>query len=230
MGKLKSLANLLGAFEDFVAKARELGDEMNGTIDVTPIDESGEAQTVQGRKRLTAKRHQVHTIEQRVQKIIELVRKAKVDPYVQRATAGVLNRKCGDDWCVPEKDHTAEIRAIFTYVREHVRYMADPKNLDTFRAPRHTMRPVEDGGFAGGDCDDVCSVLASMLLIAGYSVKLRIMSVPPNPKGAWTHIFVRCGLPQRAPTKWISLDATLNKAPGFDPSRLANATRDFDVS
>lgn len=89
----------------------------------------------------------VGDIDGRVAKIIRLVRKGKRSPKIQLAVAKVLNRKCGSKWCIAEKDHLQEIKAIFQFVRGQARYLADPRGVDTYRAPERTLFD-----FHGGDC------------------------------------------------------------------------------
>lgn len=174
-------------------------------------------------------RANVRTMDERVQRIVQLARKAKRDPSVQQAVARLLNRKCGDRWCVPEKDEAAELKAIYEGVRKKVRYMKDPRGVDTFRHPRHTLKSVEEGGFAGGDCDDSTLAVVAYCEAAGYPTKLRIMAIKPDPPRAYSHIAPLVGIPARAPTKWICMDASVDKFAGWYPTGRVSGFKDYEV-
>ena len=68
-------------------------------------------------------------IKQRVARIREAVRRGGADARVRGLALGVLTRKCGREWCVPEKDWRKEVTALFDYVRTNVRYTRDPLGL-----------------------------------------------------------------------------------------------------
>lgn len=87
------------------------------------------------------------TIDQRVARIIRMARAGKRSARIQLLTAKTLNRKCNGEWCIAEKDHPKEIKAIFAMIRSKMRYMSDPRGVDTFR---HPVRSIDD--FNGGDC------------------------------------------------------------------------------
>src|SRR4051812_47922543 len=82
----------------------------------------------------------------------ELARKAKLSPLIrERAKSLTCN--------LPQKDRWGEISAVFQYVQQGVRYLRDPRDVETVVAPE-TM--VEDL-FPAGDCDDKCLLLAALL-------------------------------------------------------------------
>lgn len=177
---------------------------------------------------MEATTHFVGDIDGRVSKIIKLIRKGKRSPKIQLAVHKVLNRRCGEKWCIPEKDHKREIEAIFKFVRSQVRYLADPRGVDTYRAPERTMF-----NFHGGDCDDGSGAIATMLAIAleacGFETRLRVIAVRPQPPDAYSHILVLVGLPQRSPTRWMALDASVDKPAGWYPKSKVSGFKDFVV-
>lgn len=325
---------------------------------------------------LTATTEYVGDIDGRVQHIIKLIRKGKRSPRIQLAVSKLLNRKCGGKWCIAEKDHKAEIKEIFRWCRSQVRYLADPRGVDTFRSPERTLFdfhggdcfvagtlvlrddyqlvPVEslrvgnriwglnkwstvsqtwdrgvrptwtimlnNGGsmrltpehkvwvqdesglrrvtvsnLGTGDrlirpdripfgakratkradgkrpkslavksvirdgqeahcydfetddhmvwlpevdwttsqCDDISSTLSTLLAIAletaGYETRLRVIAVKPSPPQAYSHILVLVGLPQRAPEKWMPLDASVDKPAGWYPKDKVSGFKDYRI-
>ena len=164
----------------------------------------------------------VNTIEDRIRHIVGLIQKGRDDPRVRKLTAQLLSKKCGDEWCTPEKNAKAEVETIFAAVRQHVRYTRDTYGKDLYQ---HPMRTLE---FGAADCDDFAIVLSSMIQSVGFPVKLRVI----RTKGAadWNHIYVLVGLPARAPKKWFPLDASVDKGPWWQaPKSMVAAHRDFLV-
>lgn len=177
---------------------------------------------------LTSTTDFVGDIDGRVRHLIRLVRKGKRSPKIQLAVARILNRKCGDKWCIPEKDHKKEILALFKWCRSQMRYLADPRGVDTYRAPERSLFE-----FHGGDCDDMSSAIATLLAIAletaGYEVRFRVVAIKPNPPTAYSHILVLVGLPQRKPEKWMALDASVDKPAGWYPATRISGFKDFII-
>jgi transglutaminase-like putative cysteine protease len=134
-----------------------------------------------------------------------------------------VSKKCGNRWCVSERDWWGEVRSVFGAVREGVRYVRDIHNLDTFQAPNRTLE------FGGGDCDDYTITLGSALQAIGFPVKVRIIQSVGAPD--YNHVFLLVGMPPRNPMNWYSLDASVDKAPGWHPpKRMIAKLKDYDVS
>jgi len=161
-------------------------------------------------------------IESRVVQIRDQIRKGKVDPKIRQLTMAVINKKCGNKWCIPEKAWGREVGAIFGFIRSKVRYTRDVAGVDTFQHPVRTFQ------FGGGDCDCIVIALAAMLQSVGYPVKLHLM----HTKGAdtWSHILLLVGLPPQNPTKWLALDGSVAQPAGWYPPReIIVKTKDFEV-
>lgn len=227
MGNLGDLGQLLGALDSVAQVVRRLrSGARNQTVEIGAVGEDGPIKKIltdntTGMKSKTA---HVGSIDERLKYIIDLTRKGKRNPRVQLLVAKILSRKCDGVWCVKEKDYGAEIKLIFQAVRNQVRYLMDPRGIDKFQHPIRTW-----GTFHSGDCDDFTSLLAALLEAAGYTTKLRIVSVKPSPPRAWSHILILVGLPPRAPTRWIPLDASVDKPAGWYPKERINAHKDYDI-
>lgn len=164
--------------------------------------------------------HTVYSLEGRVQHILRLTRSGRDDPRIRKAVAKIIGRKCGDKWCVPEKDWESECREVFKWVKRNVRYTRDIEGKDTFQ---HPIRTIELGI---ADCDDMSSLIGSMLLAAGYPVKLRVIRTVGSKD--WNHIFPMIGLPPGAPNRWVALDATVPRPMGWHPpANMIEDTQDF---
>jgi hypothetical protein len=157
-------------------------------------------------------------IRERVAYIQERVRKDSLKPEIREKALAVLTRKCetkdGKKWCVPEKDYEAEIRALFTAVRDAnsdlaLRYTRDHIQVDQYHSANKLLK------LKGGDCDDGTILLGSMLRAVGYPVRLRV--IQDVNSASWSHIYLLVGIPPMGPTKWIALDWSVpGKAPGWE--------------
>lgn len=166
------------------------------------------------------KSHEVNTIEERLALIRKMTDQSVLDPDVRAYAAHVLSRKCGESWCVAERDYLGELQALYLAVRRDVRYTRDTDKMDTFQAAARTLE------LGIGDCDCISILLASLLRSVGYPARFRIIRGVGAPD--WSHIFVLAGVPPQNPSKWIPMDASLEASVGWQPAaRHVLATRDF---
>lgn len=151
---------------------------------------------------------EVRSLDERVKHIQDKIRKGKTDPVIYNIARKVVSKKCGDKFCIPEKDNLAEAKAIFDYTRKNVRYVSDPIGIDAYAAPKHTI------SMASGDCDDHSITNCSLLLSIGIPCKLKVIqtvgSNEPN------HIYAVAGLPRAAPKQWYPMDTTMAKPFGWE--------------
>lgn len=101
------------------------------------------------------------TITERVSMVHEQAVKGTRDPAVYQLAREVLSRKCGDDWCIAERDALGEVRALFDEVKKRVRYTWDPTDYDAFQTPKKTLE------LKTGDCipED------ALVVTGGYKLK-----------------------------------------------------------
>lgn len=166
---------------------------------------------------------EVHTLEDRIALISELIIAGRRDGKIWKDSRQILGRKCGEDWCVAERDYDGEVKALFYDLQGRVRYVLDPIDFDTYARTGLTLDA------AGGDCDDAAITLGSYLGSVGYPVKLRVIQLV-NSLQEWDHIYVLVGTPPDAPEKWVSLDLTVRSPPGWEvPQHYVQRAKDFDV-
>jgi len=148
------------------------------------------------------------------------------DQHWQCGNCGETHGFNATKWCIPEKDWQVEVESVFNVVRDNVRYAREGPD-DTYQHARRTL------DWGGGDCDDYTIVLCSLLKCLGYPVKMRTMwlkDAKGKPAPSWGHIMMLVGLPPRAPTGWLPLDASLEKPPGwYPPKRMIHRTKDWKV-
>lgn len=173
------------------------------------------------KRKLKFQERRVNTIAERVAYVHEQMIQGTRDPEVYALARAVVARKCGDTWCIPEKDHRGEMRALFDEVRSRCRYTLDPTDYDAFQTPRKSLE------LSAGDCDDETSLLGAMLRTVGINVRSRIVQTTGNT--TWNHIYLMAQDPSNG--EWLSLDLAAVGKPAFweVPKQFIIRQRDFDV-
>jgi len=94
------------------------------------------------------------------------------------------------------KDYLSELAALYHYVSRRVRYQRDPRTVELVKTPEATLRTRV------GDCDDMATLLAALVLLAGSDA--RFVTVGFRPDGAFTHVYVEALEP--ISRRWVALD------------------------
>lgn len=112
---------------------------------------------------------------------------------------------------VATRDYRGQVHALFHWVKQHIRYVADPRDVETISTPVATLK------MQSGDCDDMSVLLASLLEAIGYQT--RFVAYGFEGEG-YSHVIVETKL---GPIAWVSLDPTVpTSTVGWKPP---NATR-----
>lgn len=109
---------------------------------------------------------------------------------------------------VPSKQWMKEIAAIFECVRNRIRYTRDIIGVETLQTPLATL------DIGAGDCDDMSTLLATMLASVGYVT--RFVAVGFSAPGDYSHVYVEVAIPS-LPGAWMALDATMAHPMGWAP-------------
>lgn len=83
----------------------------------------------------------------------------------------------GDDW--------GFLQDAFRYVVKTVPYISDPEGQEFVVAPRHLIAKR----WVGGDCDDMSTLLAALLLAAGRKCWFKTIEWKPDVSG-FTHVYL----------------------------------------
>lgn len=126
-----------------------------------------------------------------------LAKAGRINPEV-RATADGLVRGLG------QQDFTGEVNALFQYVRDQIRYIQDPNDVERLSAPEITLA---DGS---GDCDDKAVLLASLLESIGHPARFVAVAFTPDN---FEHVYVETKIGAR----WIPLESTEPVQMGWEP-------------
>lgn len=108
--------------------------------------------------------------------IREAIERAKVDPTMIEAATALI-------YTTPAKNTDAEADAIFSWVRDHVRYVRDVHGIETLASPQTTYRRQ------AGDCDDQVALLGTLLEAVGYPTRLIIAAY--DAPGSWSHVYLQ---------------------------------------
>lgn len=127
----------------------------------------------------------------------QITREAKADPAIRELAMRIVQG-------VPEKDYFSEGDALFSWVRDNVRYVRDVRGVETLQWPRKTLEYMQ------GDCDDQSILLAS--LIESIGGRARFIAVGPRP-GFYVHVLVQVWTPDG----WRSLDPIMKVPAGWHP-------------
>lgn len=126
-----------------------------------------------------------------------MVREASRDPVIRDAAMRLI-------WLQPARDSRSEIEAVFTWVRDMVRYVADPVWFESVSYPAQTL------AMRHGDCDDKATLLGAMLESVGYPVRFVVTGYRV---AAPEHVYVQV----LASDQWIDLDPTERGGVGYAP-------------
>lgn len=112
-------------------------------------------------------------------------------------------------------DDIGEVRRLWQFVRDGIRYVRDVHNLDTLQSPRLTLELLQ------GDCDDKSLLLASLLESLGYATRFAVSAT--SPRGSYNHVYVEAFVPKLG--RWIPLESSIAGYPfarslrSFEPLR-----------
>ncbi len=108
------------------------------------------------------------------------------------------------------KDHVAELEALFDWVKEHVRYIEDPADLELVSGASYTIF-VE----GQGDCDDHAVVMAALAKAIGRPVAFRTVGADPSRPREFSHVYAMIGAGQ--PVQWYAADTAEGDRLGWEP-------------
>lgn len=138
-----------------------------------------------------------------------LVRSGKKSPRV-RQTAVLLTQN------LPQKDREEEIKALYRFVRDRIRYVRDIRGVETLHTADRVLENKQ------GDCDDKSILLASLLESLGFQTRFIAIGFSPPKKlfgklssSGYSHVLPEVLLRG----EWVSLETTEPVGLGWFPSK-----------
>lgn len=120
---------------------------------------------------------------------------AQLDPGLRAAVVEILHG-------VPSREPRLDLSTLLQFVRDRVRYQADPVDVEYVQSPRRMLDAIQRSGRTAGDCDDMAGLLAALAEAAGYPTRFRVQGPPGDD---YQHIIVEAQEPAGA---WVALDPT----------------------
>jgi transglutaminase-like putative cysteine protease len=96
-------------------------------------------------------------------------------------------------------DYNSEINACYYWCCQNIRYQKDPVGVEYVQSPSRTIKE------RAGDCDDIATCLAAMLMACGHRVRFALVGFE---QGAPSHVYVEV----LTPSGWTTLDPVANRA------------------
>jgi transglutaminase-like putative cysteine protease len=116
---------------------------------------------------------------------------------------------------LPPKDYEGEIAALFWWVKEHVRYVQDPRTTEWVQHPHYTL--LVSGC---GDCDDMATSLAALGMALGHGSAFRTVKADPHRADEYSHVYAMIGFRKGLDAYWVPVDTTVGYAtPGWEPEQ-----------
>ncbi len=120
----------------------------------------------------------------RQQILADLVIKGSTSPKIRKLATQIV-RHC------PSYDELCEIQSIYNFVRDNIRYVEDPKWVDSY----HSAERILELGSA--DCDDFVVITGSLLGAIGFPVGAKIVAKKSDMP--FHHIYPIVITPKRCP-------------------------------
>ena len=140
-----------------------------------------------------------------VEHVQALIRAGAKDFYVRQKAIDILLEKQ-----VKPKDYLAEIKALFEWVQQHIRYTKDTFQVEVLHSAKRMLE------LRAGDCDDMAILLGAMLEAIGHPVRILLSGPDPLRQDLFTHIYLEVFHKGR----WIPLDATMPHPMGWAPRTM----------
>ncbi len=104
---------------------------------------------------------------------------------------------------LPANADVDEVRMLWRFVRDSIRYVRDVRGIDTLQTPSTTLK------LGQGDCDDKSLLLSALLESIGYATRFTVSAT--SPRGSYNHVYVEAFVPKLG--KWIPLESSVSGFP-----------------
>jgi transglutaminase-like putative cysteine protease len=134
--------------------------------------------------------------------IADLIRSGAKDFYVRQKAIQIFRERG-----VPARDRFGEVRALFEWVHDNIRYTRDIFRVELLHSARRMLE------LRAGDCDDMTILLGSMLVSTGHPVRLVLAGFRPDRPHVYSHVYPEVHVGRR----WIAIDASTDRPIGWAP-------------
>ena len=148
-----------------------------------------------------------------LEQIQEIIYEGIKDFYVRQKAIDILIERG-----IRPKDYLGEIKALFEWVQQNIRYTKDPYRVEVLHTPRTILE------LRAGDCDDMTILLGAMLESIGHPIRFVIVGPDISRPKVFSHIYLEV----KYKNKWIPLDATTPYPMGWAPRLFVKKVIPFD--
>lgn len=99
-------------------------------------------------------------------------------------------------------DIAGQVNAVTAFVKDRVKYLADPEGTEFVRSPLNMLNDIANQGFVYGDCDDHCLLWASLLRSLGLDAQIIGVKQDEQRSQWFDHVIGR--VPYNG--RWVELD------------------------
>jgi len=133
----------------------------------------------------------------------DLVRRGKKSPAIRQFAVMLTNG-------LMQKDYFGEVETIHNFIKDHIRYVRDVRNVETIQTPERTLENK------AGDCDDKSTLAATLLEAIGHPTRFVAIGLHNQP---YSHVFPET----RVGNKWVSVETTEPVPLGWRPGNITSA-------
>ncbi len=108
---------------------------------------------------------------------------------------------------VDDRDYAGQVEVIHAYVRDNMRYVSDPCDVETV----HTAEALDR--LMAGDCDDHAIYICSLLESIGHPTQFKAIGFAPN---SYEHVYARTKIGER----WWAIETTEPVPMGWEPAGI----------
>lgn len=105
--------------------------------------------------------------------------------------------------------YVGQVRAIQSWVQQHIRYVRDPPSIELVQTPQKTLQ------WAAGDCDDQAVLVAALLDSVGHPTQFYAVGFRGGPL---EHILTRT----KIGTQWVAVETIKPVTLGFLPPGISS--------
>jgi transglutaminase-like putative cysteine protease len=119
---------------------------------------------------------------------------------------------------LPTRNWMGEIRALQEFVRDAIRYVGDPVDIELVQTPEQTL------SMGQGDCDDKSTLLAALLHSIGHPARFVAIGFD-GPNNGFSHVLVETKIANTRDDArdWMPLETILpDKPAGWYPAGVTN--------
>lgn len=145
-----------------------------------------------------------------IQHMSRLALTATRDPAFRRFAISIIKGNEGVP-AAKDRDFRQYVDRLYQWVKKKMYFIHDPVDVERVENPIVLLKE------GGGDCDSVSTLLAGLLMSAGFKTDFVTIKAEPS-SDEWTHVYVQTTLPDG---KVIPLDCTMKtKYSGWEPKNF----------